>query len=179
MEYLSWPVVFRMKQRSYAAGVKMQMIAASLFLALVGAMATEAFAQPNPNQLVASRKGAMNLQGKYLSPMLAMTQGRAPYDARIVQRNADYLAVLTQLAWDDFQPHTAGVANTRAKEEIYKDQAKFRAGIETLQADVQKLVGAARSGDQNAVKAAASGVGRTCNSCHEAFATFEFRFRVE
>lgn len=159
--------------------MRKHLFAASVVIVLGGGMAAELLAQPNPNQLVASRKGAMNLQGKYLSPMLAMTQGRAPYDARIVQRNADYLAVLTQLAWDDFQPHTAGVANTRAKEEIYKDQAKFRAGIETLQADVQKLAGAARSGDQNAVKAAASGVGRTCNSCHEAFATFEFRFRVE
>lgn len=159
--------------------MRKHLFAASVVIALGGGMAAELLAQPNPNQLVASRKGAMNLQGKYLSPMLAMTQGRAPYDARIVQRNADYLAVLTQLPWDDFQPHTVGAANTRAKEEIYKDQAKFRAGIETLQADVQKLVGAARSGDQNAVKAAASGVGRTCNSCHEAFATFEFRFRVE
>lgn len=159
--------------------MRKHLFAASVVIVLGGGMAAELLAQPNPNQLVANRKGAMNLQGKYLSPTLAMTQGRAPYDARIVQRNADYLAVLTQLPWDDFQPHTAGVANTRAKEEIYKDQAKFRAGIETLQADVQKLVGAARSGDQNAVKAAASGVGRTCNSCHEAFATFEFRFRVE
>jgi cytochrome c556 len=45
---------------------------------------------------------------------------------------------------------------------------------------VQKLVAAARSGgDQNAVKPTAQAVGRACNSCHEAFATFEFRFRVE
>lgn len=159
--------------------MKKQLLAVSVVLAFGGVIAAEALAQANPNQLIAQRKGAMNLQAKYFNPVLGMGLGRVPYDARIVQRNADYLAVLVQLAWDDFQPHTAGVANTRAKEDIYKDPTKFKAGIETLQADVQKLVVAARTGEQSAVKTAIQGVGRTCNSCHEAFATFEFRFKLE
>ncbi len=155
------------------------LLAVVVVLALGGGIAAEALAQTNPNQLIAQRKGAMNLQIKYYFPLLNMAQGRIPFDAKIVQRNAEYLSVVTQLAWDDFQPHTAGNPNTRAKEDIYKDPAKFKTGIETLQADVQKLVVAARTGDQSAVKTAAQGVGRTCNSCHEAFATFEFRFKVE
>lgn len=157
-----------------------QLLAVSVVLALVGGIAAEAFAQANPNQLIAQRKGAMNLQVKYFSPVLAMSLGRAPYDAKIVQRNVEYLSVLNQMPWDDFQPHTVGNPNTRTKEEAYKDVAKFKAGIESMQSEVLKLLAVVKGGgDQNAVKPAAQAVGRACNSCHESFATFEFRFRVE
>jgi len=159
--------------------MKKSLLASSIALALGCAIAAEALAQTSPNQLIAQRKGAMNLQGKYFGLMLAMVQGRVPYDARTVQRNTDYLAVLTQMPWDDFQPSTVGAASTRAKEDIYKDSAKFKAGIETLQMEVQKLAAAARAGDQTTVNAAVRNVGRSCNSCHEAFATFEFRFRLQ
>jgi cytochrome c556 len=155
-------------------------LVAAVMSTMSAALSVEALAQANPNQLIANRKGAMNLQGKYFSPVLGMSLGRAPYDAKIVQRNVEYLAVLNQMPWDDFQPHTAGNPNTRAKEDIYVDPAKFRSAIERVQAEVQKLAAVVRGGgDQNAVRPAAQAVGRACNSCHESFATFEFRFRVE
>jgi cytochrome c556 len=156
------------------------LLAVSVVLALGVGIAAEALAQANPNQLIANRKGAMSLQAKYFGPVLGMSLGRAPYDAKIVKRNVEYLTVLNQLPWDDFQPHTVGNPNTRAKEDVYKDLAKFKAGIESMQGEVQKLAAVVQGGgDQNAVKPAAQAVGRACNSCHESFATFEFRFRVE
>lgn len=160
--------------------MKKQRIAASLLVALGLGVPLEAQSQANPNQLISARKGAMTLQAKYFSPVLAMSLGRAPYDPKIVQRNVEYLAVLNQMPWEDFQPHTAGNPNTRAKDEIYVDTAKFKAAIDKTQAEVQKLVAAVRGGgDQAAVKPAAQAVGRACNACHEQFATFDFRFRVE
>ncbi len=159
--------------------MKTSFLAASIALALGCGIAAEALAQAKPEQLVAQRKGAMNLQVKYFFPMLAMVQGRVPYDAATVQRNADYLAVLSKLPWDDFQPSTAGAANTKAKEDIYKDPAKFKKGIDTMQVEVQKLVAAARGGDQAVVGAAVRSVGQSCNACHEGFATFEFRFKLQ
>lgn len=153
-------------------------VAVSVALVVAGSIAAEVMAQPNPNQLISNRKGAMNLQGKYFAPILAMAQGRMPYDPKIVQRNADYLAVLSQLPWDDFQQHSLGLKNTRAKEEIVLDEAKFKARAEQLQSEVQKLQAAAKSGDQNAVRTAASAVGKTCNSCHEDFSSFDFRFKL-
>jgi cytochrome c556 len=138
----------------------------------------QVLAQPNPNQLIANRKGAMALQGKYFGPILAMAQGRAPFDAKIVQRNADYLAVLSQMPWDDFQHASLGLQNTRAKEEIAKDEAKFKARVQDLQSEIQKLQAAARKGDEGAVKAAAPAVAKVCNSCHEDFSTMNFRFKL-
>lgn len=146
-------------------------------LALTGVVAA-VIAQPNPNQLIVNRKGAMNLQGKYFSPILAMAQGRAAYDAKVAQRNADYLAVLSQLPWDDFAPHSLGLENTRATDAIAKDATKFRSGIENLQSDVQKLQAAARAGDENGVKSVAPNIARTCNGCHEDFSTYKFRFKI-
>jgi cytochrome c556 len=143
------------------------------------AITAEAQAQTNPNQQVANRKGAMNLQAKYAGPLFGMARGAVPYDARIVQRNADYLVALSQMPWEEFQPSSIGIANTRAKDSILKDPEKFKRLADALQSDAQKLATAARGGDQGAVKSAAQAMGRTCNSCHEGFADFEFRFRLE
>ena len=159
--------------------MKIKLMASVIAVALGCGLAAQASAQANPNQLVGNRKGAMALQGKYLGPILAMVQDRSPYDPAIILRNAEYLSVLAQLPWDDFQPATVGAANTRAKEDIYKDAAKFKAGIDTFQSESQKLSTAAKAGDKVAVGVAARNVGKACNSCHEAFATFEFRLRVQ
>lgn len=156
--------------------MKNRMLAAAVLVSLGGGFAAEALAQANPNQLISQRKGAMNLQIKYFGPIYGMAAGRVPFDQRIAQRNAEYLGVLTQLPWDDFQPNTMGLPNTRAKEDILSDSAKFKAGYEALQGEVQKLQAVAKGGDQNALKAAAQGVAGSCNACHEAFANFTFRF---
>lgn len=148
-------------------------------VAAAATFAIAASAQPSPNFLIATRKGAMNLQAKYFGPVFAMSRGTAAYDARIVQRNADYLLVISQLPWDDFQPHTLGLPNTRAKDAIAKEPEKFKELADTLQSDEQKLAAAARAGDQAAVKSAALAMGRTCNSCHEHFTSYEYRFKFE
>jgi cytochrome c556 len=152
---------------------------ATLVVALAAMFAVTAEAQTSPNQQVANRKGAMNLQGKYAGPLFAMARGAVPYDAQTVQRNVEYLSVLVKMPWDDFQPNSIGIANTRAKDTVIKDADKFKRLAEELQSNVQKLAAVSRGDDQAAVKSAAQAVGRTCNSCHEGFADFEFRFRLE
>jgi cytochrome c556 len=150
-----------------------------LATALGVGFAAEALAQPNPNTLISQRKGAMYLQGKYFGPIFAMSQGRVPFDQRIAQRNAEYLTVITQLAWDDFQPGTIGLPNTSAKEEVLSDPARFKTRYEALQAEVQKLNAAVKSGDQNMLKASANGIASACNACHEAFGGLRFRYPVQ
>lgn len=158
--------------------MKKPLLAGVALLVLAGVLTVEVLAQANPNLLINARKGAMTLQGKYFGPVLAMAQGRAPFDAKILQRNADYLAVLSEMPWDDFQPHSLGLKNTRAKEDITMDQEKFRSLATQLQNEVRKLQAAARAGDQDAVKGTATTIARTCNNCHENFSTFDFRFKI-
>lgn len=160
--------------------MKKPILTTAIALALFAGFVAEAAAQANPNFLVNTRRGAMQLQGKYFFPVLAMANGSAPYDAAIAQRNAEFLGVLSQLPWDDFQARTVGAtAPSKAKEDIYKDPAKFKAAADALQAEVKKLASAAKAGDQAAFGAAAKGIGGACNSCHEAFSTYEFRFKVQ
>lgn len=150
-----------------------------LAVVLFASYTLTAFSQSS-NQLVNQRRGAMWLQNKYLGSSLAMVQDRAPYDAAAIQRNADYLAVLAQLPWDDFQPSTIGNANSKTKEEIYKDAAsKFKAAGDTFKADVQKFVTAARGGDRATVGTAVRAVALSCNSCHDLSSTANFRFKVD
>ena len=68
--------------------------------------ATSAFAQAKPEVLVKQRQAAMTLQGKYFGPLAAMAQGKAPYNADVAARNAAFLDVLSQMAWDGFSPST-------------------------------------------------------------------------
>jgi cytochrome c556 len=141
---------------------------AGLALALGAGFACSALAQVKPEVLVEQRIAAMRLQGKYLFPLVPMAQGRVPYDAAIVARNAGYLDVLIRLAWDGFDPSTQGV-KSRALPEIYAEPAKFKAAQETVFAEMNKFVAAAKSGNEANTKAAIGDVVKACNGCHDSF----------
>lgn len=157
----------------------MKMSVAVPVFAVAATLVIGAVAQPSPNFLIATRKGAMSLQAKYFGPLFGMATGTAPYDAAIVQRNTDYLLVIGKMPWDDFQTHSLGLPNTRAKEAIGKEPDKFKDLVNTLNSDQLKLAAAARAGDQAAVKSSVLAIARTCNTCHENFTSYEYRFKLE
>lgn len=74
-----------------------QVVAVLPALAVGTTFITEAFAQADPNQLIAARKSAMVLHGEHFGRTLAMVFGAAPYDVAAVQRKGDFLAVQGQL----------------------------------------------------------------------------------
>lgn len=145
-----------------------QLTKAGLALVFGAGCALNAFAQVKPEVLVDQRIAAMRLQGKYLFPLVPMAQGKVPYDAAIVARNAGYLDVLIRLAWDGFDPSTQGV-KSRALPEIYMEPAKFKAAQETMFAEMNKFVAAAKSGNEANTKAAIGDVVKACNGCHDSF----------
>jgi cytochrome c556 len=144
-------------------------LALALGAALGGGYAASALAQAKPEVLVEQREAAMTLQAKYFYPIVFMAQGRIPYDAAIVSRNIGYLEVLTKLAWDGFQPSTADV-KSKALPAVFSDPAKFKAAGENFQAEFAKLVAAAKSGNEAAVKTAVLDTNtKGCNGCHNDF----------
>lgn len=134
----------------------------------LGAMAGAAFAQAKPDVLVKQRQAAMTLQGKYFGPLGGMAQGRVPFNAELVQRNADYLGALSKMPWDGFDASTAN-EKSRAKPEIFKEADKFKQAAQRFEADVVKLQAVAKTGDENAIKAAIGAVGKNCGSCHDTY----------
>lgn len=126
-----------------------------------------ASAQDKPEVLVKQRQAAMTLQGKYFGPLMGMAQGRIPYHAETVSRNASYLALLAQMPWDGFAPGTREV-KSQALPEVWKDPAKFKMAQDRLQEATAKLA-EVKGGNEAAAKAAIAEVGKTCGGCHESF----------
>jgi len=130
--------------------------------------ATFVMAQAKPDVLVKQRQAVMTLQGKYFGPLGAMAQGKAPYNAAVVQRNAGFLDNLSRMPWDGFDPSTKG-EKSRALPAVYEDKAKFDQSGSALENEISKLVTVSRSGDEAAVKAQISVVAKVCGGCHESF----------
>src|SRR5258706_15971198 len=138
---------------------------AAATLTLGAAFASQALAQAKPDVMVAQRQAAMKLQGKYLGPIGGMLKGNIPYNADIVARNATFLENLARMPWDGFDPSTQG-EKSKAKPEIYKDPAKFKAAYEALEEATSKLGAAARAKDEAGVKATFRGVPEGCGNWH-------------
>src|SRR5260221_14472202 len=145
--------------------MKMSLLAAGLAVAV---MSGEALAQAKPEVLVKQRQSAMTLQGKYFGPMVGMAQGKVPYDAKIVQRNAGFLDNLSRMPWDGFADSTKDVKSA-ALPTIWSESAKFAEAADRLQTEASKLYAVSRSGDEDAVKAQIGAVGKACGGCHESF----------
>ena len=145
--------------------MKKSLLAAGLAVALVSG---SALAQMKPEVMVKQRQAAMTLIGKYFGPLGGMAQGRIPYDAATVQRNAGYLDVLDNMPWDGFAESTKDVKSA-ALPAIWSDSAKFAEAADRLQNEASKLYAVSRSGDEAAVKAQLGAVGKSVGGCHEGF----------
>lgn len=129
---------------------------------------TAALAQARPATLVKQRQAVMTLHGKYFYSIRPMAQGRIPYDATIVARNAGFLEALSKMPWDGFNPSTKDI-KTGALATVYTEAAKYKESADHYMAEATKLATLARGGDETAIKAQILAVDKACNSCHEGF----------
>jgi len=142
-------------------------VAVVVALAL-GVSAGVVFAQAKPETLVKQRQAVMTLQGKYFGPMAAMAQGKAPYNADVVKRNAAFLDNLSRMPWDGFDPSTKDVKSA-ALPSVYEQQDKFKQAGATLENEAHKLWEVSQQGDEAAVKTQIGAVGKACGGCHNDF----------
>ncbi|HXI37423.1 MAG TPA: cytochrome c [Burkholderiales bacterium] len=142
-------------------------LAVVTFALLLG-VTLDAAAQAKPEVLVKQRQAAMTLQGKYLGPLGAMAQGKAPFNAQIVQRNAGYLEVLSKMPWDGFDPSTKG-EKSAALPAVWEKAGEFKQAQERFENEAAKLVQVAKSGDEGAIKAQIGATAKSCGGCHENF----------
>ena len=147
-----------------------RLIAVAVVVSL-GAVGGAALAQVKPEILVKQRQSAMTLIGKYFGPLGGMAQGKVPFDAKIVQRNADYLHALAQMPWDGFDPSTKDIKDvkTRALPAIWEQPGKVKEAIDRLTSEVGKLQQVAKGGDEGAIKTQIGAVGKACANCHDNF----------
>ena len=140
----------------------------TLALGLTALPAAPAFSQAKPDVLVKQRQSAMTLIGKYFGPMNNMAQGKIPYDAAVVARNAAYVDTLSKMPWDGFAASTKG-EKTRALPAVYEQPDKFKQAADRFQSEASKLASMGKGADEAAVKAQIGTVNKACAACHDDF----------
>ena len=121
-----------------------------------------------PEDAIKYRKSALTVMAAHFGRLGAMATGKAPFDAKVAAENADVVVYMSKLPWAAF---VAGsdTGDTKAKPEIWKDAAKFKAASEKMQAEVVKLAAAAKTGNADNLKAAFGPAAETCKGCHDEF----------
>jgi cytochrome c556 len=141
----------------------------SLAVAATAAVALPAQAQfAKPEDAFKYRSSVMFLQGQHMGRINAQLKTDKP-NLALVADNAAILDTVNKLSFTAFPEGSDKVPNTRAKPEIWKDQAKFRKYADQLNADVAKLVAASKGGDLAATRAGFQAVGQVCKGCHDDF----------
>ena len=134
------------------------------------ALATPASAQfAKPEDAIKYRQSAMFVMGTHFGRIGAMANGKAPYDAKVAETSAAVVADMSKLPWAGFIPGTESGGNTKAKPEVWSEQAKFKENNEKLMAQTPKLAAAAKAGDLETLKTAFSATADVCKSCHDHF----------
>ena len=147
----------------------MKALACIAAAAALVAMATPASAQfAKPEDAIKYRQSALTVMANHFGRIGAMVNGRVPFDAKVAAENAEIVSDMSKLPWAAFGPGTdKGSIPTRAKAEIWAEQAKFKELSEKLVAETAKLAAAAKTGNADTLKAAFGATGASCKACHD------------
>ena len=109
----------------------------------------------------------MTVMANHFGRVAAMANGKIPFDAKAAADNAAIVVTMSKLPWVAFGEGTDKGMPTRAKPEIWKDQAKFKDLQSKMMAEAEKFEAAAKTGNLDAIKAALGPLGASCKACHD------------
>jgi cytochrome c556 len=115
------------------------------------------------------RQSALFVMGQHFTRLAGMAQGKIPFDAKAAADNAAVVEAMSKLPWSAFADGTDQGGNTKAKPEVWSDNAKFKEATDKMLAEVVKLNMAAKTGKLDDLKSAVSATGGTCKNCHDNF----------
>ena len=147
----------------------MKKILAALMGVSILSVAVPAAAQfAKPEDAIKYRKSALTLTAAHFGRLGAMAQGKVPFDAKAAADNAEMVATFSKLPWAAFVEGSDS-GDTKAKPDIWKQPAKFKEASDKFQQEAVKLAAAAKSGKEDAFKAAFTATAGTCKGCHDDF----------
>ena len=150
--------------------IPVRRIASSLVAAamLVAVPATTLAQDARVAQQVKLRQSAYTVIGSQMALMGAVASGRAPYDAAAMRVAADRAAAMIGFVPELF-PAGSINGNSKAKPELWQQQAEFTRLMRDMQAKSAALVTATRSNDLETIKPAVGALGGTCKACHDKY----------
>ena len=139
------------------------LVLAAAALAFTGTASAQ-FAKPE--DAIKYRKSALFVMSQHFGRVAAMANGKAPFDPKAAADNAAVAENMSKLPWPAFADGT-DMGDTKAKPEIWKEQAKFKEKSEKMQAEMSQLAAAAKTGNLDSIKTAVTATGGACKSCHD------------
>jgi len=141
------------------------LVLASAAFGFAGSAAAQ-FAKPD--DAIKYRKNALFVMQQHYARIGAMVGGKVPFDAKAAADNAAIAESMAKLPWAAFGEGT-DLGDTKAKPEIWKEQAKFKQAADKLQVEMGKLAAAAKTGNLDSIKTAFNATSGTCKACHDDF----------
>lgn len=136
----------------------------SIAIASQAAMAQDRKAE----QAIKHRRAAFTLMSTYFSRLLQTVEGDRPFDPALVARDARIVEEISRLPWEGFAPGTER-GDTRASEDIWLEEERFRLLSAELQTRTAELSKAAASANLSRIKVAFEATRNACNACHKEF----------
>ena len=147
--------------------MKHLIVTVTLLLAGISMPAYAQFAKAE--DAIKYRQSALFVIGQHFTRLAGMAQGKIPFDAKAAADNAAVVESMSKLPWAGFGEGTNQGGNTKAKPEVWSDNAKFKEAADKMMAEVVKLNTAAKTGKLDDLKSAVSATGGTCKNCHDNF----------
>lgn len=146
-----------------------KMIRSVAVLAAAAAVAGPAAAQfAKAEDAINYRQGAFAVLGHHFSRLGAMANGKMPFDAKVAAADGEVIAAVSRLPINGFVPGSDKGA-TKARPEAWKEQDKVHDLSQKMNAAVDKLSVAAKSGDLDQLKAAFGPAAQSCKACHDSY----------
>lgn len=136
--------------------------------AVIGFSGTASAQFAKPEDAIKYRKNALFVMQQHYARIGAMASGKVPFNAQVAADNAAIAETMSKLPWAAFGEGT-DLGETKARPEIWQEQAKFKAAAEKMQSEMGKLAAAARTGNLDSIKTAFQATSGSCKACHDDF----------
>lgn len=141
-------------------------------LGLSATVAVQAVAQNQPSradQITKYRQSVFTIIGTNFGALVPVVQGKAPYDAKEFAMRADRVAYVAQMASEGFVADSKGGKPSKAKPEIWAQQAEFNKLMKDLVDRTRVLANTSQAGNMDQIKPAFAAVGQACKACHDKY----------
>jgi len=145
-------------------------ISCALVLSISAVNAGQAKSEKHAKKATELRQSVFSLLGSNMGPLGGMAKGKIAFDAKAVTKHALRINQLSMMIADYSRTDTSKFSvETEALDKIWQQPTEFAEKIKALNESSSKLMAAAATGDESAMKKAIGGVGKTCGGCHDDF----------